>query len=296
MNIGVKMAKDTDEKQLSISAVKKKFENDINTYYDSPVMVDAEKTALEKILTGIFSFDYECVTGDSIVQDAINGRIYLMKDIIFNNIPLKVISHKGKSDNSFGGSKSDYTIGGINNWIDKGLLETVIITTRAGINTKVALRHAYLTDKGWRTVKELKVGDKIVRPFRYGFSTANDGKMDKNNLKFLGYYLSEGCGNADNCPRITVFENEVLYDLEKIVGSKRYKCSDGGNGNYSIVGAVQSRDWNGQYTDTNIFRNMLKYFDLWGKLAHEKFIPDTVMLLRKNYVKYLLSRMFIGDG
>lgn len=97
-------------------------------------------------------------------------------------------------------------------FIDDGLKPVFRVTTKLGRSLETTLTHPYLTITGWRSLSELKVGDKIAVPRQlpcFGKETLSPAR-----IKLLAYLIGDG-DLTGSCPRFTNINPRVQQDFEQ---------------------------------------------------------------------------------
>lgn len=85
-------------------------------------------------------------------------------------------------------------------YVDDGEKPVFKVTTRLGRSVETTITHPYLTINGWRTLSQIKVGEKIAIPRKidvFGQETIQDCEV-----KLLAYLIGDGCLTRI-CPQFT---------------------------------------------------------------------------------------------
>jgi len=177
-------------------------------------------------------------------------------------------------------------------WIAIGERETVALVTKGGRKITTTPDHPYLTQGGWKEVRELKPGDKIAVPVSLSFfGTVNP---DDGWPTLLGYLISEGSLRDGSSPR---FHNkdekaiEEVRDAAEKLGVEMHMVVDKPScKSFDLVAHARG----GRYQNPIIER--LRECGLWGTTCGNKFIPAECFSWRRQHIAELLRTLFNGDG
>ncbi|MGA1621602.1 MAG: replicative DNA helicase [Synechocystis sp.] len=97
-------------------------------------------------------------------------------------------------------------------FIDDGLKPVFRVTTKLGRSLETTLTHPYLTITGWRSLSELKVGDKIAVPRQ--LPCFGKEILSHARIKLLAYLIGDG-DLTGSCPRFTNINPRVQQDFEQ---------------------------------------------------------------------------------
>lgn len=224
-----------------------------------------------------------CLDGDTRIS-MYNGSTKAIKDI---NIGDKVISYDIKSK-MFTHDK----IIAIAPPEEKELYE---ILTSSGRKIKSSLDHKFLTDKGYLSLKDLTINDKIALGNKH-FVKGNL-KLNPNEIKLAAYLIGDGSVSdhrIKNSEVIFTNTNEkILSDYEITLDNlgyyhKRYhkKC------NNKIIDIAVT----GIKRKQAKFYDFLKKFELDGKIHNTKHIPHKIKTSTQKCKKLFLRHLYSTDG
>ncbi len=152
--------------------------------------------------------------------------------------------------------------------IDDGKKPVFRLITALGRCIETTLTHPFLTLNGWSPLGELNVGDKIAVPRKieiFGKET-----MRECEVKLLAYLI--GDGNLTNAtPRFTNSNPNILADFTNAVEK------------FGGIGSDSLTLW-------------LQNLGIYGKDAHDKFIPAPIFKLPRHLLALFLNRLFATDG
>ncbi|MHA1787859.1 MAG: LAGLIDADG family homing endonuclease [Candidatus Helarchaeota archaeon] len=176
-------------------------------------------------------------------------------------------------------------------FFDNGKKPCWNVILESGKEIILTANHPLLTGQGWKSVKELRIGEYIATPRRISI---NKGKeVDEQEAKLLGYLLGDG-----SCSQTTIgFTNinkEIRKEIYKL--ADYFDCSVRKKGaNYYFKHKNKPRRLsNGAKIKNNIQDLVIKY--KINKLAKEKQIPKEVFTWKNKYIKLLLNRLYACDG
>jgi hypothetical protein len=161
--------------------------------------------------------------------------------------------------------------------------------------TPKELRDGYV----WKEVQNFKLGNyKIPRVFNWEGDGSLTEKYSLEFMELLGWFLTEGCTRlnkwVDTRKRIDgscsgkerQSKQNLIYQSKDSIHYDEIKDVIMDNGYHPIQ---DTRSWN--ITDNDLF-DMFKPLGL----SHEKYIPEEVKNLPKEYLEILLDTMIKGDG
>ena len=176
-------------------------------------------------------------------------------------------------------------------WVEQGVKPTVRLTTRLGRSITTTWTHPYLTERGWKEVRDLEVGDRIAVPTHLPYFGKRSVPKAESGL--LGLWLAEGATSTSS-PRIAstdygdqIAEWATTFGCEVINREKREgKCPQ-----WNIVTGRR----NGGHTP-NPVTEMLRGYGLEDCTSATKRIPEAVYTWDRASVAHMLRWLFNGDG
>lgn len=175
-------------------------------------------------------------------------------------------------------------------WVDQGVKPTVTVTTRLGRRIKTTWTHPYLTENGWRQVKDLSVGDKIAVPTHLPYHGTQSVPEHESGL--LGLWLAEGSTRSSS-PRIT----SNRYGDQITAWAKEWGCAtanDEHREGKSPVWRMSAGSRGGGRR--NPILDWLRRLGLGDVTSATKHIPDEVFGWDRESQATLLRWLFNGDG
>lgn len=210
----------------------------------------------------------KCRDAESLLQLA-DGSIVTVKDLI------------GKKFNLIGVDKNGDFVKTKAIAEDNGIKKVYEIITASGRNVSVTGNHPFLTLFGWKTIDELKAGDRIAAT-EY-LPIIGEEKLDINEIKIIAYLIGDG-GVSQKTPIFSQQNNKILKEfkqcIEKRIGSGKVKHVS--RVDYKINGLE--------------IRSLIKKYGLSGKKSYDKEIPEQICRLNDRQLKIFISRLFATDG
>ncbi|HWQ33578.1 MAG TPA: replicative DNA helicase [Blastocatellia bacterium] len=99
-------------------------------------------------------------------------------------------------------------------FVDDGMKPVFRVTTRLGRQVESTLTHPYLTLDGWRSLAELKPGDRIAVPRE--ISVFGSEELSNSKIKLLAYLIGDGCLTKQS-PEFTNTNPRVQEDFKQAV-------------------------------------------------------------------------------
>ncbi|MFH1332219.1 MAG: LAGLIDADG family homing endonuclease [archaeon] len=185
------------------------------------------------------------------------------------------------------------------------------IKLRSGKEIKLTPEHPLLTIKGWKPVKELTINSRIATPRNIPCFGNDD--MEDCKIKLLAYLIAEGhtkkgvlFSNSDKkivnefSESLNTFDSKLKLKKEK---KDHYSIVEKG---YRTVCTAQEdikRDCKGRFArgsriscKKRSIREFLEKEGIHGLKSQYKFIPESIMLLKKEKLSLFLNRLFSCDG
>jgi replicative DNA helicase len=176
-------------------------------------------------------------------------------------------------------------------YVDDGIKPAFRITTRLGRCIESTLAHPYLTINGWRSLAELRSGDKIAVP--RNLAVFGKARLRECEVKLLGYLLGDG-GLTDATPEFTntnpLLQQDFTESVQEFAKLKIRVDTANGTRAPSLCISAERR---GQPNHLTIW---LRELGLWGKNSHAKFVPAIVFKLERLQLALFLNRLFATDG
>ncbi len=169
--------------------------------------------------------------------------------------------------------------------INNGVQKVYKVTIESGITLRITKDHKLFTDKGWKKLEDIVIGDKVYIPLNT--PEINFGKKDTEFYELIGYFLGDGSLSNSNHISLHV---EKEYELVSYFSPILKK--------YSGSSYIIERD-NQFIIDThrkNFADEVRKIFNIEISNAKEKEIPTNLLQLDSDSIKALLRGLFTADG
>ncbi len=144
----------------------------------------------------------KCLVGSTRIFDAQTGDflpITEWKNVNRNVLSLNTATHKFSVQTSI-------------EFHEQGEKEVFEVETRLGKKVICTANHPFLTDKGWKQLSEIKVGEAVAAPVALPYF--GNESMPENAIKLISYIISDG--SANNSLNITAASPEVERDVYEI--------------------------------------------------------------------------------
>jgi DNA polymerase III subunit alpha len=279
------------EADLMRRAVSKKKEKDLLQHKSIFIErgpangIDAETA--EKIFAEIeFFANYgfnKCVVADTEIIDADTGLIVSIGLLasgevsVFNtlsaNLETMQLESRRITDVMANGVKPVYTL-----------------TTRTGRQITATANHPFYTIDGWKMLGELGAGDLIAAPREIPVEGKNT--WPDYQLITLGHLLAEG--NLCHTTGVYFYTARDEQRDDYIVHMEQFSNSIASVARHKSCHSIYSKR-----VKRNAPQGLVEWIrelGLWGKGAHEKFIPSDVFTLTNRCIGLLLARMWEDDG
>ncbi|MFH1503720.1 MAG: LAGLIDADG family homing endonuclease, partial [Candidatus Diapherotrites archaeon] len=239
----------------------------------------------------------KCLHEDTLITLE-NGSQIPIKELENNNDKIISLNNKLKIEKS---EKSEFFSREVNKLLK--------IRLRSGKEIKLTPEHPLLTIKGWKPTQELTIGSRIATP-RIIPSFGNK-EMPKHEINLLAYLLAEGhLSNGfvlfSNFDKKLIQEfNEAITSFDSNLEVKQHSKP----GCFRVSQKIKNyiikdikRDDKGRFIDNNIvyekssINKWLRDLNLYNKLSAEKFVPESIMQLKKESLSLFLNRLFSCDG
>ena len=206
-----------------------------------------------------------------------SGEILTIEEVVKNKEPYVLGMDKDKK----------ITPMKVSRWIDSGELECFEVKTKQGISTKPSETHPYYTLDGWKKVKELSPGDRIAVVRNYDCFDNLSSPISEEEAILLGLFLSEGV--LTNGPSFSNTDKEVIDSAFQ----RSSKLWPGIDFTFSNNNTVYIKD---PTEKGNRVKRWLEGYDLLGKTAHTKLIPNDIFKCSLKRIGKFLGMFWAGDG
>jgi DNA polymerase III alpha subunit len=231
-----------------------------------------------------------CVTGDTLIFDAITGRRVRIDQLEHQTGEFYV---QGLDANM----QSKQAV--MTHWVCNGKKPVFEVKLQNGAVVRMTSNHKVLTERGWREIGQLQAGDHIATPRQ--LSAARPREFDLKKLRVLAYLLADGsltsCGpTADfiskddaliaeykNC--LKAFERVEPRTMQQVRGVTRVMARGVDKTSYhepnSLVAAL--REWGLKTTNG-------------GCWSGDKFVPEFVFEATEEQIGFFLASFWDCDG
>ena len=248
----------------------------------------------------------KCVIGSTELTDAHTGEAVTVESLYKDNKRITTFSCDEKTFKIISRKIKDVVCNGIK--------KTHLVKTSTGKEISVTDNHPFLTVRGWRELKDLKVGDMIAAPRHIPVNGAS--RMEEYKIIALADLLSEG--NLCHTSGLYFYNNSkrevdvFVENIEQFAETKArvYQRS----GKYEVYAGTgkDTRFFKGQTAwNRKIFskdekrgsnfrkcgaRLWIEELGLNDKKAPEKFVPACVYTLPLKQLALFIGVLWSGDG
>lgn len=231
-----------------------------------------------------------CVTGDTLVFDAISGRRVRM-DELENRVGEFYV--QGVNENL------ESQKGRVTYWVCNGKKPVFEVKLKNGSRVKMTANHQVLTEYGWQEIGRLKAGDHIATPRK--LHSESSESFDRQKLRALAYLLADGSLTSTGATADFVSKDEGLIEaysnclnaFERVENRKIQQVRG--------VTRVTARGYNkASYHEPNALVQTLRAWGLksmtGGCNSENKFIPEFVFGLNEQDIAFFLASYWDCDG
>ena len=170
---------------------------------------------------------------------------------------------------------------------DQGEAEVIGLGLRDGTTLWVTPDHKVLTDTGWREAGELKVGERVARPRRFG-TFGTEEPVSPDHARLLGYLIGDGCVTGKTPVSFTNIQESLQADAAAIAST--LGCDPHPHG----IQVFFSHRPN----EKNRLRDLARWAGIFGHTAPEKRIPPAFFSpqVSAEVISNLLFGLFESDG
>lgn len=227
-----------------------------------------------------------CITGDSLITMAPDGRRVPVKDLLnkkdFNIWSLNVNSKKIEPSK-------------VSNVFSTGVKPVFELQTQLGRTIKATGNHKFFTIHGWKRLDDISEGDHIALPRKLDIN--QNQTLSNDELGLLGHLIGDGCTLPNHAIQYTTRE----HDLAETVVELANKVF----GDDVEPRITKERTWYQVYlTSTrkhthgtrSAVSEWLSELEIWGLRSYEKIIPKTVFTQPNSAISVFLKHLWATDG
>ncbi len=231
-----------------------------------------------------------CVSGDTLVYDAITGKRVRIDQLRYRVGAFYV---QGVDEN-LQPQKALLT-----HWVCNGEKPVLKIKLKSGATVKMTADHRVLTENGWRAIGQLKPGDHIATPRQLLAETTQH--TDPHKLRVLAYLLADGALRAHAATAEFVSKDQVLIDAytESLTRFERLepRTLQQVRGVTRVMVAGKEKT---HYHEPNDLVQFLRDWGLktmkGGCWSGDKFVPEFVFGLDEQQIAFFLACFWDCDG
>jgi len=171
-------------------------------------------------------------------------------------------------------------------YLDMGIKECLKITWRSGRSLIATPEHPLMTPTGWKRIDELQEGHHTAAVAVFP-EPIMPVCMEPATIKVLAYMIAEGGCTKPSTPTFTSAVPEIVEDMDGALSTTDHTLNEYEPGNHRVVTLHGGR---------NGVVELLKSYNLHGKLSIDKTIPDAVFSLPNHQLALFLGRLWSCDG
>ncbi len=167
-----------------------------------------------------------------------------------------------------------------------GEKDVYLVKTKAGYELKATENHKFMTEKGWKEVKELTAEDRLVlqKEGKFGIKS-----IDREMALMLGWIIGDGHMSKGTEDVIFYFGAEEKHELLPLFKSYLDKLNE-----KEVMPTEDKTKTRLKYSSrvARIFQDL----GVHPLKAHEKSVPSAVFQMDKRSMALFLSALFAADG
>lgn len=174
-----------------------------------------------------------------------------------------------------------------------GVKQVYELRLASGRAVKATANHPFLTYDGWKPLGELAVGDRLSVPRRLD-PPLSPMPMAEPELVMLAHLIGDGCVAPRQPIHYTSEDEANLAAVEAAAGHFGITPRRVAQGTWSHVYLPSPHHLT--HGRRNPIAEWLDRFGLYGKRAHEKFLPREVFSLPDDQIRLFLRHLWATDG
>lgn len=228
-----------------------------------------------------------CLTGDSLVYLPDLGKYVPIQNLVgqtgFNVASLNPATWKLESVP-------------VSNAFCTGTKNVFALRTQLGREIKATANHKFLTIEGWKRLDELKPGEQVALPRL--LPDCQQADRSDAELAFLGLMIGDGCmlptrsmnfvANTESMANYALSVGKTLFG-DKIAP----RITHDPKAKYQVMFYSATRLTHGKRNAAHVWAETV---GLYGKRAHEKFVPPFVFAQSKEKIAVFLRHLWATDG
>ena len=222
----------------------------------------------------------ECVTGDTLVVLA-DGQRRPIRELVGTKPRVLAVDH----DQKVVAAESDLV------W-SVGVKPVQRLTLASGRTLRATGQHRVLTGKGWLTLDEISIGDRVALGRRLPVEPSGMSWSD-HELILLGQLVGDGSYLENQPLRYTTASEEnsaAVREAAEALGSRVTRYMGRGLWHQLLIGGNGNR-WHPAGVGA-----WLKKLGIFNQRSHEKRLPSEVFALPNEQLALLLRHLWATDG
>jgi recombination protein RecA len=221
----------------------------------------------------------KCLAEGTRIFDPVTGTTHRIEDVVDQRKQIHVVS-----------AAKDGTLHArpVMSWFDQGTQDVIGLRIAGGTTVWATPDHKVLTEYGWRQAGELRKGDRVAQPRRFG-GFGDSAPISAEHARLLGYLIGDGYVGGKTPVNFINVEQALIDDVTRIAAT--LGCAAHPQGRMSLAIAHRPGERNGVL-------KLCRRAGIYGKLAWEKTIPNWFFEpdITADIVGNLLFGLFESDG
>ena len=228
----------------------------------------------------------DCLAGDALVANADTGERVRMDDIVANRLRFNVWA----ADENLRLVRKPI----VDAW-EVGQKQLLRVTSKSGRVIRCTAGHRFRTAAGWSELRDLRIGDQIAMPRKYGSPVWRSNAISKGKALLLGWLLGDGhLGGSAALTVATAQEAAIAAQLAKdeFGLDPLVKPVRAGTQAQRVVMTTGRLCGAGK----NPLTTWLRELGCWKKTGASKHVPPVIFSQSDEVVAAFLCGLFHADG
>ena len=221
----------------------------------------------------------KCLAEGTRIFDPVTGTTHRIEDVVEGRKQIHVVA-----------AAKDGTLHArpVVSWFDQGTQDVIGLRIAGGTTVWATPDHKVLTEYGWRQAGELRKGDRVAQPRRFG-GFGDSPPISAEHARLLGYLIGDGYVGGKTPVNFINVQQALIDDVTRIAAT--LGCAAHPQGRISLAIAHRPGERNGAL-------ELCRQAGIYGKLAWEKTIPNWFFErdVTADIVGNLLFGLFESDG
>lgn len=226
----------------------------------------------------------KCLSGNSLVQLPDGTRITIDK-AVKDKIPTILASVAGK-----------LIPANVIGWWSNGIKPIYHLTTSRGHQIEATADHKFMTNNGWKPLKDLSAKDYVA--ISYNLPNLGNNEIPYHKVRLLGYLIADGALAHTTSIGYTKEDPVIMQDFKncvKLNGDATIYAADNAVWVIGITGPAKDKRCKTSRAKNNTLQ-WLRQLGLYGKKSNQKFVPEFIFGLTDKQIAEFLRTLLSSDG